>query len=141
MAEIRMRTKVMPSIGTGVRYEMEWTDVEEPNFEQQLSSGLRDELKDFDISYHVFNGDTSLMFPTLFFNEQSVPAGNAGTKCVHVTWTELEFEGVDSQYNSVQGLPKCENLNAMWPSHDPKTGINIASWKQFTIDLNCKLEK
>jgi hypothetical protein len=59
-----------------------------------LATGLRNELKDYEISYHVFDGDTSLMFPTLTFDESSIPAGDAATKCIHVKWTDVDQEEV-----------------------------------------------
>jgi hypothetical protein len=42
----------------------------------------------------VFDGDTSLMFPTLTFDESSIPAGDAATKCIHVKWTDVDQEEV-----------------------------------------------
>jgi hypothetical protein len=48
-----------------------------------LATGLRNELKDYEISY-----------PTLTFDESSIPAGDAATKCIHVKWTDVDQEEV-----------------------------------------------
>jgi len=87
MKALSMKTKVMPGIGTGINWVMNWTDVEQPVYESQLEAGLGSELKNYDISYHVYTGNTTMIFPTLVFDETEVPVGEGSSKCIHVAWT------------------------------------------------------
>ena len=128
MRGISMKTKVMPGIGTGVNWPMNWTDVEQPVFESQLEAGLGNELKNYDISYHVFTGNTTMMFPTMVYDETEVPLGMGGSKCIHVVWTLTNNSFIPESYQSIRNFDQCKNVNHMWRENDPQVGINIKSW-------------
>jgi len=137
MRAIAMKTKIMPGIGTGVNWHMNWTDVEQTEFGSQLEAGLGSELKNYDISYHVFTGNTTMMFPTLVYDETEVPVGEGSSKCIHVVWTQTNNSYIAESYQSIRDFDACEDYNSMWRINDPKVGVNVKSWFETEVNLGC----
>jgi len=129
LGEIQLRTKVMPfSVGTGINYLMELTNIEEEKYQQALDSSLRSELKNYDIGYYLFTGHTGMMFPTLEFLGEEVPIGDGASKCIHSKWAGINDAKTAANFHSLSGFPNCMGVDKMWPPSDPTTGINVQSW-------------
>ena len=142
LGEVQLRTKVMPfSVGVGINYLMELTNVEEEQFQQALDSSLKSELKDYDIGYYLFTGNTDQMFPTLMFNENEVPVGNGASKCIHIKWADINDAKTTANFHSLTHFPNCSGVDKMWPPSDPTTGVNVHSWFQREIEIKCSGNK
>jgi hypothetical protein len=102
-----------------------------------MDSGLYHELDSYDISYHLFTGNTTLMFPTLDFINEEVPVGDSMSMCVHVVWAPKKQADKYQAYQSFTNFPNCNNVNSLWPEHDPSVGVNLNSWIQHEFDMKC----
>jgi hypothetical protein len=66
--------QIMPSQGRGMIEYLTWEDSEDEEYGKMVNNG---EIKKYEISHFQYTGDTTLKFPSLYFNEQMVPVGDA----------------------------------------------------------------
>jgi hypothetical protein len=131
-------TKIMPSQGHGVSDQMEWTNVEVPEYQAHLDTDLRGALTAYDVSYHIYAKDTLYKFPELILSEKMVPVGMSELKCLNVAWSSLNQANPTHAYQSIKNLPDCARASTgVWSEHDPTKGVDLYVWKQSTTDLSC----
>ena len=131
--QLQVALRLMPSqVNEGNMILMEWTEFDSKE-EGKLSSNVGAD------DYFFFFNDTKDLFPTLRYEEEYVPMGDAKTYCVHLDWIRRDQKRMLDMYHSVTNFPECENsLNPKfrWQEGDPKDGIDVQVWRQHSEEVS-----
>jgi hypothetical protein len=98
-------------------------------------SDLTDDYVDtsrIDVSERFFYyEDTANYFPTLHFDADHVPSGNATMYCIFLKFIEKENKRFKDEYRNFTGFPECHNAfnpKFRWQETDSKYGQDFRPW-------------
>lgn len=130
-----MKMKIMPSQGHGVQETMNWTNIESQSIKDILK---KNSLDKYTPSYHLYSKDTSMKFATFIFTDEMVPAGDSQEKCVYFELAPSSEKKNPLAYKPLEDMPECSrSKNGWWSFHDPKIGIDLPTWFQNELTLDC----
>ncbi|OMJ94479.1 hypothetical protein SteCoe_2386 [Stentor coeruleus] len=135
LSALTMKMKIMPSQGHGVQETMNWTNVESQEIKDLLK---KNSLDKYTPSYHLYSTNTAMKFATFIFTDEMVPAGDSQEKCLYIELATNSDRKNPSAYKAIEEMPDCSrSKNGWWNFHDPKIGIDLPTWYQNELTLDC----
>lgn len=125
----------MPSQGHGVQEFMNLTTVESPSFQDLYKKSGGDS---YSPSFHQYTKDTAKIFATFIFSDEMVPVGDAQDKCLYLELAPVSDKNNQAAFKPLEEMPDCSrSKEGWWNFHDPTIGIDIPTWFQNEIYLEC----